>query len=198
MGGAPLGRTFGNLVAVYNAASGNALLKTCVWGLDLSGSLRGAGGVGGLISVKEHSGTHAGTYHFAYDANGNVSEVVKRNTLSVAPRIAAHYEYDPFGNTIRSSGAYAGANPFRFSTKYWDPETTLYYYGFRYYDPTTGRWPNRDPLSELGFDTLRAQIPLTIDVILLMAKIAELRASLINEFNSQSSHREWLSGWFEG
>jgi RHS repeat-associated protein len=25
------------------------------------------------------------------------------------------------------------------------------YYGFRYYDPETGRWPNRDPIGELAF-----------------------------------------------
>ena len=24
------------------------------------------------------------------------------------------------------------------------------YYGYRYYDPTTGRWPSRDPIQELG------------------------------------------------
>lgn len=24
------------------------------------------------------------------------------------------------------------------------------YYGFRYYDPETGRWPNRDPINEIG------------------------------------------------
>ena len=148
-GRAPLGRTFGNLVAVYNAASSNALLKTHTWGLDLSRSLQGVGGVGGLLGVKEQSGTHAGTYHFAYDANGNVTEVLKKNPGSLlAGSLAAHYEYDPFGNTIRSTGTYAAANPFRFSTKYWDPETTLYYYGFRHYDPATGRWPSRDPIGE--------------------------------------------------
>ena len=27
-------------------------------------------------------------------------------------------------------------------------ETGLYYYGYRYYDPVTGRWPSRDPLGE--------------------------------------------------
>jgi RHS repeat-associated protein len=26
----------------------------------------------------------------------------------------------------------------------------MYYYGFRYYDPVTGRWPNRDPIGEFG------------------------------------------------
>lgn len=27
----------------------------------------------------------------------------------------------------------------------------MYYYGFRYYDPVTGRWPSRDPLSDEAF-----------------------------------------------
>ncbi len=26
----------------------------------------------------------------------------------------------------------------------------MYYYGFRYYDPVTGRWPSRDPIGEAG------------------------------------------------
>ncbi|WFB37902.1 RHS repeat-associated core domain-containing protein [Kiritimatiellota bacterium B12222] len=38
----------------------------------------------------------------------------------------------------------------QFSTKYQDAETGYYYYGFRYYDPETGRWPNRDPMQEQG------------------------------------------------
>jgi len=43
-----------------------------------------------------------------------------------------------------------GINPFRFSTKYWDGETELSYYGFRYYSPGMGRWLNRDPIEEAG------------------------------------------------
>jgi hypothetical protein len=42
----------------------------------------------------------------------------------------------------------ANANPFRFSTKYCDEETGLVYYGYRYYQPTTGRWLNRDPIGD--------------------------------------------------
>ena len=26
----------------------------------------------------------------------------------------------------------------------------MFFYGFRYYDPVTGRWPNRDPIGENG------------------------------------------------
>ena len=29
-------------------------------------------------------------------------------------------------------------------------ETGLYYYGYRYYNPATGRWINRDPIEEWG------------------------------------------------
>jgi len=37
-----------------------------------------------------------------------------------------------------------------FSTKYFDRETGLYYYGRRYYNPSTGRWTNEDPSGEDG------------------------------------------------
>ena len=32
------------------------------------------------------------------------------------------------------------------STKYLDKETGLYYYGYRFYNPSLGRWPSRDPI----------------------------------------------------
>ena len=41
-------------------------------------------------------------------------------------------------------------NPFRFSLEYFDEETELVYYNFRYYSPDLGRWLNRDPLGESG------------------------------------------------
>jgi len=54
----------------------------------------------------------------------------------------------PFGELIRSTGPMAKANPFRFSTKYQDDETDLLYYGYRYYNASTGRWSGRDSLEE--------------------------------------------------
>lgn len=53
---------------------------------------------------------------------------------------------DPFGEVIRATGPMAKANPLRFSTKYQDDETDLLYYGYRYYNASTGRWLNPDPL----------------------------------------------------
>jgi RHS repeat-associated protein len=56
----------------------------------------------------------------------------------------------PFGEVIRATGPMAKANPFRFSTKYQDDETDLLYYGYRYYNASTGRWLSRDPIEEDG------------------------------------------------
>jgi RHS repeat-associated protein len=53
--------------------------------------------------------------------------------------------YDPFGNMI--SGILVGE--YGFSTKPLIDSLDWYYYGFRYYDPETGRWPNRDPISHI-------------------------------------------------
>ncbi|MCU0797651.1 MAG: hypothetical protein MUF31_17150, partial [Akkermansiaceae bacterium] len=94
-----------------------------LWGLDLSGSMQGAGGVGGLLSVT----STAGTYYPTYDGNGNVSEY-----LDAAGATVAHYEYDAFGNIIFSSGPSASSFRHRFSTKPQDAESGLYYYGYRY------------------------------------------------------------------
>jgi len=48
----------------------------------------------------------------------------------------------------------ANACPFRFSTKYQDDETDLLYYGYRYYNASTGRWLSRDPIEEAGGSNL--------------------------------------------
>ncbi len=115
-----------------------------VWGLDLSGSMQGAGGVGGLLAMVDPG--EGKTYHYFYDANGNVGQMVDTADGSVA----AHYEYAPFGKVIASHGDLKDENPFRFSTKFQDDETELVYYGYRHYSPELGRWISRDPIGEKG------------------------------------------------
>ena len=51
---------------------------------------------------------------------------------------------------IHSSGPYKDANPFRFSTKWFDAQTDLGYWGYRYYSPRLGRWISRDPIGEMS------------------------------------------------
>jgi RHS repeat-associated protein len=128
-----------NPIAEYNTTF--ALIKTYTWGIDLSGSMQGAGGVGGLLSVTDSTGTYFPTF----DGNGNVSEY-----LDSTGNIVAHYEYDAFGKIVVATGSKFNDFAHRFSTKPLDLTTGLYYYGYRFYDPETGRWPSRDPIEEEG------------------------------------------------
>jgi RHS repeat-associated protein len=140
-----------NMIAEVDANNGNATLRTYVWGTDLSGSRTGAGGVGGLLWVNNaQSGLPMGIQFAAYDGNGNVAGLFAASDGSSTAR----YEYGPFGEPIRMTGTLAKANPVRWSTKVTDDEGGLVYYGYRYYNPSTGRWPNRDPINELGFKVL--------------------------------------------
>jgi RHS repeat-associated protein len=116
-------------------------------GSDLSGSLEGAGGIGGLLA---RSDTYSGgnwlshDYYFA-DGNGNITYL-----LDSSQSLAASYRYDPFGNVISSSGSLWALNRYRFSSKEIHGGSGMYYYGYRFYDPGLRRWINRDPLSEAG------------------------------------------------
>jgi RHS repeat-associated protein len=130
-----------NLVAVWDAVNRRAT-KTFLWGSDLSDTLNGAGGVGGLLAMLV-DGVPACV---ATDGNGNVTALVDAAT----GRVEAQYEYGPFGEMLRCTGPKANTNPFRFSTKFQDEETDLYYYGHRYYCSQVGRWLSRDPLGEAG------------------------------------------------
>ena len=135
-----------NLAAILDGSNTNNVLYTFTWGTDLSGSMQGAGGVGGLVSMTVCTGANAGTYFPCYDGNGNVVAMVNAATGV----ISGNWEYDPFGGILRATGPLAFQTPFLFSTKFYDWETGLYYYGYRYYNPSTGRWLSRDPMHEQG------------------------------------------------
>ncbi len=136
-----------NLVATLSPSG--ALINSFMWGPDLSGqaggAINGAGGVGGLLEATYYGASTTNCFP-AYDGNGNIMALVN----AANGQIVANYEYGPFGEVVRTTGPMAKANPFRFSTKYQDNESDQLYYGYRYYDPSTGRWPNRDPIQERG------------------------------------------------
>ena len=111
------------------------------WGTDLSGTLHGAGGVGGLLYLTVDDEI----YIPCYDNNGNITQYLDVNGYSVAS-----YAYDSFGGIIMKSGPLADFFRHRFSTKYFDAETDLYYYGYRFYSTEFMRWINRDPIGEDG------------------------------------------------
>ena len=112
------------------------------WGKDISGTLDGAGGIGGLLYIRKNG---CEVYVPLYDGMGNVVQYVDKHGTLVAS-----YSYDAFGNTTQKSGAKADELKMRFSTKYFDDEAGLYYFGRRFYSPRIARWLARDPIEEEG------------------------------------------------
>jgi RHS repeat-associated protein len=131
-----------------NLAAG-VVFRRQVWGLDLGGRLpQATGGVGGLLSVTTATGE---THLPLLDGNGNVMGWYAQGGADDG-KLLARYDYGPFGNRITNTNPAltVDTHPFGFSSKYTDEETGLVYYGFRFYDPVTGRWPSRDPIGERG------------------------------------------------
>ena len=116
-------------------------------GNDLSGTMEGAGGIGGLLARSDSYASGSFTNHDYYHADGN-GNITYLETSSQT--LAASYRYDPFGNLTSSSGTLASANTYRFSSKEYIPSVGIYYYLYRFYDPGAQRWLNRDPIEERG------------------------------------------------
>ena len=133
----------GNNIVLEKVEFANGTTRTFeyFWGLDKSGTEQGAGGVGGLLAVSRN-----GQFYFpTYDNNGNVTKYIDESG-----NVVAAYEYDDFGRYISQTGSLADFFRHRFSTKYYDPETGLYYYDYRFYSPDWRIWLNRDPMDERG------------------------------------------------
>jgi RHS repeat-associated protein len=125
----------------------NTPLVSYTRGKDLSGSLEGAGGIGGLLARSHgYSSGNWSTHNFYHaDGGGNITYLVNSSQT-----LSASYRYDPYGNLISSSGTLASANVYRFSSKPIHAASGLYYYGERFYEPNLQRWLNRDPMGEWG------------------------------------------------
>ena len=78
-------------------------------------------------------------YYYILNAQGDVVRIIDGSR-----NVVASYSYDPWGNIISSSGAFADVNPLRYRGYYYDSETGFYYLQSRYYDPELGRFINAD------------------------------------------------------
>ena len=117
------------------------------WGKDISDTLQGAGGVGGLLYL-----TVDGTIYIPfYNNNGDITRYISEDGL-----VVAQFTYDPYGNVLEQVGAAADFLRFRFSTKYTDSEVGIVSYLKRFYVASDGRWLNRDPFNERGGENLYA------------------------------------------
>jgi RHS repeat-associated protein len=91
----------------------------------------------------------SGSYYFLFDGLGSVAALTNSSGSVVDT-----FKYDPYGNDTGTTGSVV--EPLRFAGGYYDTETGLYKFGMRYYDPTIGRWTQRDvvddPLDSHGWN----------------------------------------------
>jgi hypothetical protein len=87
---------------VKTSSGGNfELRRSYLWGLDVNGSLGGAGGVGGLLWVADYvPGQAASNRQLApwYDGNGNVMGWMENDGAQPLPQ--HRLEYDPYGKLL--------------------------------------------------------------------------------------------------
>ena len=95
------------------------------------------------MSVYDETGTYVEDLYFTHDALKNTTAL-----FGILAGRRALYEYGPYGSTVKMEGNAAEVNPFRFSCEYFDEETGLVPYNFRYYNPQEGRWTSRDIIGE--------------------------------------------------
>jgi RHS repeat-associated protein len=66
------------------------------------------------------------------------------------------YHYDPYGQLISLPRTAAlRTNAWCYASGYYDVSTGLYKFGIRYYDATTGRWTQRDPVGGSLTETVK-------------------------------------------
>lgn len=124
------------VIAELDGLANNAVIREYIW-QDES--------LGQQVPIAIKDSVNNSVLYYQSDNNKNITDIFDNLGNQVA-----HYEYDSFGNTIVSTGAYAASNPIRFSSEYYDSESDLVYYNYRYYSPKYGRWLNRDPQGENG------------------------------------------------
>ncbi|MFE4568827.1 RHS repeat-associated core domain-containing protein [Paenibacillus chitinolyticus] len=76
-------------------------------------------------------------YFYLYNGHGDVIQIVDTDG-----KIQNNYSYDEWGKVLSQTENVK--NSFKFAGEIYDPETELYYLKARYYDPSIGRFINKD------------------------------------------------------
>jgi len=95
-----------------------------------------APGVGDVLAETHILGSLTQTYLYVQNHRGDTIALVSNST------VVARYEYSAWGMITSNTGVSAF---FTFSGKHFDADASLYYYGYRWYDPQAKRWTQPDP-----------------------------------------------------
>jgi len=92
-------------------------------------------------------------YYYAQDHLGSV-----RDLVNTSGQVLASYDYDPYGNPIRTMGSGSARADYRYAGLFYHAPSGLYLTHYRVYDPVTARWLSRDPIEEAGGVNLYAYV----------------------------------------
>ena len=124
---------------VYGTAGQTSTITTTVQQLTRTGNI---GGI--LARTKQVSGQADRPSFYSYDGSGNVISIT-----DASQNVQCAYAYSGFG-LEKAQEAAGWEQPYRYSTKWQRGASGLIDYGFRFYNPSWGRWINRDPIAESG------------------------------------------------
>jgi len=96
------------------------------------------------VAMSDGNGTK---YYLHYDQVGSLRAVSNANG-----DIIKEVVYDSFGNVLSDSNP-SFKVPFGFAGGLYDSDTELVHFGFREYDPFTGKWTAKDPILFEGGDS---------------------------------------------
>ena len=116
-------------------------LRPVAW-LDGTGAVKATFVYGLHVNVPEYMTTP--TFRFVHDHLGSPRLVVNTTSGAVVQRM----DYDSFGNVRADTDP--GWQPFGFAGGLYDRDTELVRFGARDYDPSVGRWTNKDPITFEG------------------------------------------------
>jgi RHS repeat-associated protein len=141
-----------NVIFEFSSRTNQELIQSLrlAWSEDISGTLQGAGGIGGLVSTQNKGDGYISFFHC--DSNSNVAHI-----SDVKGKSVAQYQYDTFGKTKLAKGSIAMKNRYQFSTKQIEQGNGLMYYGYRYYSSSLGRWACCDPIKNYSFVAIYSQ-----------------------------------------
>jgi len=94
----------------------------------------------GEDNAYDHDYEGANVYYYHPDHLGSTTFVTRSDGHEWE-----HMEYTPYGQQWVDEGPDRTAIVYRFTSKEYDTETGLYYFGARYMDPVTARWMSADP-----------------------------------------------------
>lgn len=162
----------------------NAVKEVYTRGPDLSGSLDGVGGIGGLLAVMDSSSV---VRYYHADIMGNVVALT-----DASGSVVSTFRYTPFGQFSARTGSVLPR--YLFSSKEFDRTANLYYYGYRYYFPRLGRWITRDPIGEKNVASLYSYVGNHVFNGLDALGLCEYTMRLAHGFSTPDSNWRHLCG----